>query len=179
MSATETRQQKLGRLIREAREAKHKSQTWLGQQIGSSQSYVSKIENGQWERPLTLRRLTEIAVAVDRDVNTLLVDSGWPDVSSFTAEVQEMLERIGGLSGARAEVVQVLTELPDEGVKNLYSYARHLWRTVQEDGPDYELVGEDGEMIRLYRDLPPPDRDYVRSLIHRLADRPRELNALT
>ena len=174
MSTVDTRLEELGRFVEEARKAKGKSQTWLGARFGAGQPYISKLESGQGGMP-TMRRLSEIAAALDRDVNDLLVRSGWPDVSVYVAELREMQELIGGFSGQRAQLVRMLDDLPDEAASYLVSYASHLRQehVTAEDGPEYEL-GEDGEFFRVYRKLPPNVKQHIRGLTLVFADAPRE-----
>lgn len=67
---TNERRERLGAAIRHERVQQHLSQTKFAYMIGSDQSYVSRLERGEYN--LKFDRLCEIADALNLDVSELL-----------------------------------------------------------------------------------------------------------
>lgn len=151
-----TRQERLGAALKAHREElkKHDAKRWTQQAVADrlnvAQTYISALERGTMGKP-GFRRLVEIAKAYDLDVNKLLVDSGWPDVSAYVAELQDLQDSLAGLSGVRAEIAQMLADFPEDAEDDLLTYARFL----REERMGYEDVaqalppGERGELVVL------------------------------
>ena len=162
MTLEQTRQQRLGAAIRAARNHSVWSQQELADRIESSQSYISLLEKGRVAQP-GMRILSKIAFALNLDLNDLLVNSGWPDVSAYVAELQEAQEALGGMSGKRIEIIEMLSELPEGDAEKIWSYASYLCEEqAHYDGPTEILEGEWGELFRLAPQLP---KDAARTFV--------------
>lgn len=158
MAAERTRQERLGDAIRAARKAKGPewTQTELAERIGSSQSYISLLESGEVGQPGD-KLLARIALALGLDLNDLLVDSGWPDMSAYLAELHEAQEALAGFSGKRIEIIEMLSDMPEDDADKVWSYTSYL-REEQEryDEGATEVLEEDWrELFRLVPKLPP------------------------
>lgn len=164
MTVERTRQQRLGDAIRAARKDLGWTQQELADRIESSQSYISLLENGDVDQP-GMRLLSRIAVALNIDLNDLLMDSGWPDVSAYVEELQEAQEALAGLSGRRIEIIEMLADMPEDETEKIWSFTAFL----REERARYdELEDPCGldenwrELIRLAPRLPrPPDPEAI------------------
>lgn len=158
MTIEVTRQQRLGAAIRTARDDLDWTQQELADRIESSQSYISLLEKGRVDQP-SMRLLSKIAFALNLDLNDLLVDSGWPDVSAYVAELRDAQTALGGMSGKRIEVLEMLSELPEDEAEKVWSYTTFLHEEqsrYDESGPTEILKDEDWkELFRLVPKLPP------------------------
>lgn len=172
----DTRQQRLAATLKERRESLKKSnrkrwtQEAVAERLGVAQTYISALERGIIEKP-HFGRLVEIAAAYELDANDLLVNSGWPDVSTYVAEYEETKKIADGMTGARAVVVERLRAFPETATPRLLNYMDYLSHehALQEEGPEYEL-GEDGEFIRIFRSLPPTVKAHIKGITIHLSE---------
>lgn len=156
MAAEQTRQERLGAAIRAAREGKVPkwTQTDLAERIGSSQSYISLLENGEVGQPGD-KLLARIALALGIELNDLLVDAGWPDMSSYLAELHAAQEALAGLSVKQIEIIAMLADMPGDNADKVWSYTSYLHDELDRDGPT-EIIEEGWrELFRLVPKLPP------------------------
>lgn len=70
-------QQPVGRIIREVREQKDKTQDWLAQKLGMSKSSISRIESDDKDG-ISLQLLRDIADALGAHPSDLLPFDFWP-----------------------------------------------------------------------------------------------------
>lgn len=151
-----SRQQRLGLAIRTARKEIPLAQQMLADRIGSSQSYISLLEKGKVDQP-GIRLLTRIAHELNINADDLLREAGWPDLDAYMQELQEAHEALAGLSGKRIEIVELLSDLPEDEAEKIWSYANYLHEErarYDVDGPA-EILDEDWrELLRLAPKLP-------------------------
>jgi transcriptional regulator with XRE-family HTH domain len=150
-----TRQQRLGAAIREARKKCGWNQTELAERIGSSQSYISLLEKGRVGQPGE-RLLSRLAVSLKVDLNDLLTEAGWPDMSAYLTELQEAQAVLAGLSGKRVEIMQMLLDMSEARMEKVWSYTSYLHeeQAHYDQGPT-EILEEDWqELLRLAPRLP-------------------------
>ena len=135
--------EELGRLVAGRREAIGMTQEELAARIGSQQSYVSQLEKGKIGLP-GIKRLAQISFALHLSINELLVNSTWPDVSGYVAELEAMQREMGSLTGKRAQIARRMYPLSDEMIDKLDEYVEFLERTDKL----HQLPGPTGLMQR-------------------------------
>ena len=178
MTIERTRQQRLGAAIRTARNDLDWTQQELADRIETSQSYISLLEKGSVDQP-SMRLLSRLALALNIDLNDLLVNSGWPDVSAYVGELQEAQEALAGLSGKRIAIIEMLSDLPEDEAEKIWSYTNYLHEEqaryqAEETGPTQILDEDWRELFRLVSRLP---KDAARTFVGmaRLMVKPEEL----
>ncbi len=135
--------EELGRLIASRRDAIGMTQDELAARIGSRQSYVSQLEQGKIGLP-GVKRLSQISFALNISISELLMNSSWPDVSDYVAELEAMQRELGSLTGKRADIARRIYPLSDEMIEKLDEYVEFLERTDKL----HQLPGAPGLMQR-------------------------------
>lgn len=135
--------EELGRLVAARRDAIGMTQDELAARIGSKQSYVSQLEKGKIGLP-GIKRLSQISFALGVSISELLMNSSWPDVSDYVAELEAMQRGMGSLTGKRAEIARRMYPLSDEMIEKLDEYVEFLERTDKL----HQLPGVPGLMQR-------------------------------
>lgn len=102
----------LGRVIRQAREAKDLSTRKLAEAIGTTHSYIFKLEAG-WFQTISPENIQALAKVLDLDPQDLFALAGYQVPEGLPTLVPYMRTKYG-------------EELPDEALRELQSYFDYL-----------------------------------------------------
>ena len=109
---TRTRGATLGRVIRAAREAKGLSTRKLAEEIGTTHSYIHKLEAG-WFQSISPENIQALSRALDLDPQDLFTLAGYKVPEGLPTLVPYMRTKYG-------------EDLPDEAFQELQSYFNYL-----------------------------------------------------
>ena len=131
MPVRETPQERLGRLLKERREALKRqepgkwTQTYLADVTGLAQTTISAWENGKVTRP-HMGPLSKIVFALGLDPEVLLDEVGWPGAAEELAELQEARRALDGLTGAHLEIARLLPDVPPSDAATVLSHIKWI-----------------------------------------------------
>ena len=130
----------VGRRLREAREERGLTQVDLAVAIGVAPSMISHFESGK--RPIALRRLLELARALNISTDRLLGKEGRPKETPMPGKVQ-----LEGIKGEREEIT------PGEAVANydLIMKEPMLALSVRRGNLSIEDMADIADIIRFVR----------------------------
>jgi transcriptional regulator with XRE-family HTH domain len=107
-----TKGARLGRTIREAREAKGLSTRQLGAEIGTTHSYIHKLEAG-WFQAISPENIQALAKALNLDSQDLFALAGYRVPDGLPTLIPYMRTKYG-------------EELPDEAVQEMKGFFDYL-----------------------------------------------------
>ncbi|NES14550.1 MULTISPECIES: helix-turn-helix transcriptional regulator [Micromonospora] len=156
------RRLRLGRAIRELREASGMTGAVLGREAGLDRTAVSKVENGE-RRPLdTILRILDVLLPESDDRYRALqrvardgLAKGWWTEAKYAAMGDRQARTADIEAGARAIREYQNSLLP--GLLQTEAYARHRGQVALDDGADFDLSGTVAGRMRRQLQVSGPD----------------------